>query len=101
MNFEYKFYITIEGKYFYAVDKVTGMVLASTCAKNRVWFTQKQANDFKELLEAAGFQEVEIHNGQQYLDNLKNLFYAGRITERHLISEHYEYREEIRSYVVS
>lgn len=100
MDFNYKFFITIEGKYFYAVDKITGMVLASTCAENRAWFMQPQAYELKRMLEEAGFSEVEVHDGQQYLEDLKKMFYSGRITQRHLISKHYEYREELRSYVV-
>lgn len=101
MDFRYQCYITIEGKNFYAIDKLTGMVLASTCDDNRAWFTESQAEEFKRMLEEAGFCDVEVHNGQQYLDELKALFYSGRINRRHLISKHYEYREEFRSYEIS
>lgn len=94
MNFEYRFYITIEGKYFYEVDKVTGMVLASNCDDYRVWFQHSQALRLKELLEEAGFSDVQIHDGQPYLNHLKTLFYSGSITQRYLISKHYEFRGE-------
>lgn len=98
MDFNYKFFITIEGKYFYAIDRMTGMVLASTCVENRAWFKQVQAYNFKKMLEEAGFKDIVVHDGQQYLEDLKQMFYSGRITQRHLISKHYEYREEFRSY---
>lgn len=101
MNFEYKFYITIEGKYFYEIDPVTGMVLASTCDDNRMWFLPQQALKLKEMLEAAGFNDVQIHDGQSYINDLKKLFYAGSINQRYLISKHYVFRGELECYAIS